>query len=766
MRDQLMDQKRWSDLATAAGLPALSGPVPAKITDWANRHPSYYALGAVGPDLFFFLPDFRAKCVNGRRFPIANSLIGVVEWLEQVYASLDTWILEDWERYFGPVSEDVDEAISRFTGDMSTLVSDITGRFSGVATTALLALASQAHDWFGEFSLGLNKGYDNQDFLWSDMLHYRKTSQFGRSLWEFANQRETTGVPTKAEATEAADRLRAYALGYITHLAADTTAHPFVNEKAGGPFRTHWQRHHLVENHMDAQTYDDEHGGDAIYNELTESGLHYRIAFTDDGGDGPMLPAYTPGDESLHALYVRRRHLDLDSQMPSELAELLFEAMGKTYNTATPPTLAGAAESSPRIIMGGDGRPDVAAIQSAYDICFRYLKLSMLDGFNHEKPMPPSVFPNLDFPQLTDPHDDPPNEGDTDMSFWDWVLAVLRFLLWLAAIAIWLATILPAIALDLATYLPRLTAYYTIQLPLYYMVKAERRIMVMTGFMHPMKDEIDNGLVRLCLGHDDFFLSMLKSMNDSLGGIDDPGLAAIGAQAAKLAGILGIAEADAAAQLLGMADAGSTRPTEPAPNANYPLSQPLDSMGKPIEYHAPWQYPMSPIELNPTFAGPYECGDMPHILLDGGMTGDQSIRAQYEHAKTPADTDTISFARADKVVNLGDPINFSAYLTWQLTRNELPKSKEGSSVADWNLDSDRGYAYKCWDWNRHRVPKKGKTHIILDMEGHSYMEPCTPPPQSDDPKGTGGCVPPPPKANDPKSPLDIHYTDERDPRCD
>jgi hypothetical protein len=773
LRVRLTDQKSWSDLATLGGVPALSGPVPANIADWAKRHPSYYALGAVGPDLFFFLPDFRAYCEKGRggpgrRVPIANSLIGVAEWLEDFYAKLDSWILEDWERYFGPGSENTEEAISRFTGDLSTLVSDITAGFAAVGTTALLSLASQAHDWWGLFSLGLNKGYDNQDFFWSDMLHYRKTSRFGRSLWEIANEREATGLPTPEKATEIADQLRAYALGYITHLAADTAGHPFVNEKSGGPFRTHWQRHHLVENHMDAQTYDDEHGGDDIYNELTESGLHYRIAFKDDGADGRSLPQYTVTDnaDTLQDLYVRRRHLDLDSEMPPELADLLFKAMGKTFNTAAAPTLAGAADSSPRIIMGGDGRPDVATIRLAYDICFRYLKLSMLDGFKHEKPKPPLVIPNFQPPLLTDPHDDPPNEGDPDMSFWDWVLAILRFIRWLAAVAIWLATILPAMALDVATYLPRLIAYYTIELPLYYMVKAERRIMVMSGFLHPMKDEIDKGLVRLCVGHDDFFLSMLKSMNDSLGGIEDNGLAAIGTQAAKLAEILGLSAAEGVAQMLGVSEVGSTEPTEPAPNANYPHSQPLDSMRKPVEYHAPWQYPTSPTELNPTFAGPYECGDMPHILLDGGMTGDQAIRAKYEHAKTPAETDQISFTEANKVVNLGDPINFAAYLTWQLTRNQPPKGSK-SSVTDWNLDADRGYAYKCWDWNRHFVPKTGASteHILLDMEGHSYMEPCTPPPQTEDPNTKGGCAPPPTMGNDPEKPLDIHYADEPDPGC-
>jgi hypothetical protein len=36
------------------------------------------------------------------------------------------------------------------------------------------------------------------------------------------------------------------------------------------------------------------------------------------------------------------------------------------------------------------------------------------------KAMPLSLFPNLDFPQLTDPHDDEPGEGDSDRPSGTW----------------------------------------------------------------------------------------------------------------------------------------------------------------------------------------------------------------------------------------------------------------------------------------------------------------------------------------------------------
>jgi hypothetical protein len=762
VRDRLKDLNGWTANPSMGTLPVLDGPSPQDIAALARAHPSYFALGAIGPDLFFFLPDFRTLCIFETPQHIANSLIGIVHCLDRLYEALDKLILEDWERYFGPGSANTADALSRLTGDLSTVVSDIIGKLFSILTTALLDLASQAYDWFGLFSLGLNMGYDNQDFFWSDMLHYRKTSQFGRSLWELA-----------AKAPTDSDKLRAYALGYITHLAADTTGHPFVNEKSGGPFRTHWQRHHLVENHMDAQTYDDDYvagrtanwphdpnlptPGPGTYSMLTESALHYRILFKEDGTeDTRPRPDYQPGDDSLHGLYVRRRHLDIDSTMPDALAKLLFAAMGQTYNTSTAPTLPGAANSSPRIIRGGDGRPATETIKNTYLLLFEYLKLSMLDGFRHKKPNPPEVFPNLAFPQLTDPHDDPPNEGDTDMSFWDRCLAVLRFILWLRAVALWLATILPAIILDVATILPRLAAYYTIELPLYYMLQAERRIMVMTSFLHPMRDEIEVGLVRMCLGPNDFFLSMLKDMNDVLGGIEDVDLATIVSQVEKLG-------ADAAvglAQLLGL---HHVTVTEPNPDERYPHAQPLDNNKDPVEYHAPWQYPSSPMELGHTFAGPYTCGDMPRVLLDATIPGTQAMRAQYENATVPSDTDQISLG-ATATDNLGDPVNFSAYLIWQLTRT-VPPNDNTTRVTDWNLDSDRGYAYKCWDWDRQQQAGASLDHVLLDTEGHQYMEPCTAPPQSENPDAPHPCYPPPKTAHDPTKPLKIHYTGQANPGC-
>lgn len=702
--EQLNQMKRWSFTASGEG----NVISPADLAAIAAEHPNYYALGAIGPDLFFFLPDFRNH--------LASPLIGVVHFLNDLYEKLDTWILEDWERYFGPGSENVEEAISRLTGDLSSVVSEIFGDLSSLLINALIDLAAQSHDWFGLFSLGLNVGYDNKDFFWSDTLHYRKTSLFANSLWAIADE---WAMRPEDDAALWSERLKAYSLGYITHVGTDTTGHAFVNEKCGGPFRTHWQRHHLIENHIDAKTYDDEHGTDVNYNMFTESALHYRIAFSDDGGNARALPPYPPGNNTIRGRYVRKRHLDLDSEMPEELATLIFDAMDRTYNTTAQSNDHGITRTSPDIIPDGDGRPEVQLIQETYLTLFRYLKMSTLDGFSHEKPSPPDVFPNLDFPQLTDPHDDAPGEADDNMSFWDWVLAILRFILWLAAVAFWLATILPAILLDLGTYPARLLAYYTIELPLFMMLKAERSVMVMTGYFHPMQDEIDMGLVQIGNNNHGNFLQVLSDVDDILGtGLE-----------------------------IGPATA------EPVPDSQYPHQTKFEETGvlntllnkSSEEYHHPWDYPETPVEICPTFAGPFQSGDLPNVLVESNIPANEDLINSYTKAANPFETDMISFSEVTANRNMGDPVNFSSFLMWQLARPEIQKN-----IPDWNLDADRGYGYKCWDWNRHLegVP----THT--DTEGHEYVAPCTPPPQSDT------------EPHNPRNPLMIHYLDTKDPGCD
>ena len=74
------------------------------------------------------------------------------------------------------------------------------------------------------------------EWWWFDAMHYRKTGKLAKRL---------------LDATPPDSPLHLYAIGYLTHVAADTVGHPYVNAISGGPYRSHAQRHKASENYQD-----------------------------------------------------------------------------------------------------------------------------------------------------------------------------------------------------------------------------------------------------------------------------------------------------------------------------------------------------------------------------------------------------------------------------------------------------------------------------------------------------------------------------------
>lgn len=65
-------------------------------------------------------------------------------------------------------------------------------------------------------------------------------------------------------------------------------------------------------------------------------------------------------------------------------------------------------------------------------------------------------------------------------------------------------------------------------------------------------------------------------------------------------------------------------------------------------------------------------------------------------------------------------MNFSTFLMWQLARVDgLPENGH----TEWNMDSDRGYAFKSWDWARNPHDLK------RDIDDHQYAGPISVLPQ-------------------------------------
>lgn len=681
-----------------------------------DENPNYAAIGAVGPDLFFFLPDFR----DVGDFQLGSVLVGVLDFIVKVYDALDPYVSK-WEHFLGPISEDTAEEMSRLTGGLSETVGDINGELSGILTTLLEDFAVQEQDWWEKFSLGLDHGYDDQSYLWSDMLHYRSTGQFGQQLWNNARKDRNQG-------------LWAYALGYLTHIATDVTAHAHVNAISGGPFRTHWQRHHLVENHMDAYWYRFDMAARAPqamagYPQWTESALYFDIGFDDKENNAPLVrPSPLPTGHTLRDNWARKRLLDKDSKLPQEIADLLVQTISDVFYSSTNP------HPHPKILrtdVNGtmEGLPTAEMIQEAYFAFWQYLKLSSTDGIAHEPPSPPEVFPNLQFPTIQDLGDPPDgNDGDFWKDVLDVILAIISVLAFIVEVSIYLATVLPAMAADLGTYPGRLTAYYTVELPLFQMLKSFRRLLVMTGYLHPMADEISQALVRIGNPMPGTFQQVLDEMGDTFGGM--------------------------------LPERGKDDMSgDPFVDKDYPHQHPE------FEFRKPWNYPDTKVELCPTASGPAAINAGPASLFTA-TDPDPEIRDALECARTPAEADEVGTTMVTTVKHMGDSVSFSKYLIWLASRTALPATDErmadlrlgghscAAGLVDWNLDSDRGYGYHCWDWNR-QMESDGNKHQHKDPNGHLYNDPCVWPPQADDMTLV-----------DPKEPLRLHWATRPDPGCD
>jgi hypothetical protein len=683
-----------------------------------KEHPNFASLGAIGPDLFFFLPDFRDEKVDGTTISVSSVLTTVLNFLEGLYKALDPYVTL-YEKYLGPISEDQAEEWSRLTGGLSEIVSNVTGDLSSILIDALGNLLIQEADWWSFFSLGLNKGFDEQAFFWSDMLHYRDTGQFGRALLKRATASNDDGAV-------------AYALGYLTHIGTDVTGHAFVNSISGGPFRLHWQRHHLVENHMDAFWYLNDatspKSGDD-YPQLTESALYFDVAFDEGDGTSPVSrPPYPPG-QTLRDNYNRKSLLDIDSTMPDPLPDVILNAMLDIWYPHG---------NHPKILTGADGRPSPDLIREAYDLFFRYLKLVTVDGFNHQPPDPPDVFPNLTFPTISQPGgDDPPDGGGSgDGNFWDdlvdFVLSVINVLGYIVEVAEYLITLPWAIVADLVTYPLRLGLYYALELPLFHLVKAFRAVMVMTGYMMPMDDEVAQTLIHIGNTEPGAFSDVLKIDGDVFGGLLPP--------------------------------PENLAPQQTYRDPSYPHAIPTDANNNANEFRTPWSYPDSVSEhhftnVHPpvaTTSGPHAAAADPTILF-GGVASDPSLRDQFEVATTPGEADVAGLA-VTPTKYLGDSVGFTEYLLWLESRDPVQANGTAVPLVDWNLDSDCGYGYHCWDWNR----KQDQALAQPDPEGNEFLEPCTWPSQADP-----GLDPGAPGTWNADVPLQVHWVGPGlvDPGC-
>ncbi|MGD0122472.1 MAG: zinc dependent phospholipase C family protein [Candidatus Limnocylindrales bacterium] len=703
-----------------AGVPAgspLSQAEADALCDAAHQYSNYLAAGAFGPDLFFLLPDFKGD--------VGKGLLAVVDWVLKTWKVMDDNFISAWDQWMSPVLDEQTTLANALTGGMLAECSEALNSANSALNDLALGLLGQAVDVFGLFSSGTQTGYADSAFYWSDMFHYRKTYQFARALYKnalLADADKPASEPSRVP------KQQAFALGWISHCATDVAGHPFTNAKCGGPYRTHWQRHHVIENHMDARVYEIQHPNATNYGSLTTAAMHFALAFGDpdaaanpndaalyDYFPGPSLsgqqkyPTYptgmTSGDNSQ-----RKAVFDHDTEpFPDHICELLLKTMAEVYcdqngNYAGPEILRWDPDSS----CNGDGRPSLQAMQNMYQVVFDYVKYVTSSGVSPMPPQAPPLVTDNPLPQppgVFDDHGGADPSQSAEKTLLEILLALLAFPIWLAELSIWLATVVPSLLTSLATWPTRELLYYTTVLPAWDLYMRCRSLLVLEGFLTPGNDEISLGLVQLGQSEKGPLLQLRADLDDPTGFASDVGFS-------ELSGLDPSGTTDRGYSLDKAYPRAVVRDQQPAWLDTAPADAPIVSS----EYVAPWRYPDHNMagmrvgwEAPRTHAGPYRQGQAAEVLM-GGLPGSEVARTAYEAATTPQETEDASKSLLGTPgSHLGDPIDYGTYLIGQLTGrwsgppdNPVYKSNDADHlVPDFNLDADRGYAYQCWDYLRH-----------------------------------------------------------------
>lgn len=266
--------------------------------------------------------------------------------------------------------------------------------------------------------------YDN--WWWTDVLHYRRTGAFAQALVGNAGANAL---------------LRAYATGYWTHIGGDVTGHPYVNSIVGGPFREHVIRHMAVENILDTWLWNHYKNADII-----NAGLERQV---DVGGD-------------IH-----------------QIAGLLVQTMRQIY------TQPGGGLSPILPTRYPNSTPTEEDLERAYQTMLIFLELSTNAGISPPVP-PPGSMDEVFEEVMNEISKSAKQVGESFNNipwwkFWLWLLALFLAALRALALIIKIITLPAAILTRVVTLAPR-WLIYEIQLALYEYVMNARYALALSGW--------------------------------------------------------------------------------------------------------------------------------------------------------------------------------------------------------------------------------------------------------------------------------------------
>lgn len=619
-------------------LAASSSNSEKAIANCINNNRAAANLGAIGPDLLFWAPDY--DFVQGLRnfvIPFKNlqntidSIEDIVEAISEGFENVinmpKDFVLNQLKNSQIPFISTTAKAVTDLDEFMEIAKDNLENNFDAIKSELLPAIFLKglgmdagietftlARSVFqGQFGSGNQIGKEEQDWYWFDMLHYRKTGDFAKKLIE------------NAEASNN-DELKAYAYAYTTHYITDTVGHPFVNTISGSPFRIAAQRHAVIENYMDQYEWNSRFDNN-IRNEMYSS-------FEFDN--------YTISDE---------------------LAELISNTLRDTY---------GAPNSArPLRYKNNDGFLSKDDIKIAFEL--QKIALEFLGGSDAvHKPVEPkpgfdeilsTFFDDIDFPSPPSIQTDSDSNNtleELSNQIEEWFQAIENWAKWALDVAKELAdTIVDAIVaaadiiVEAVTFTIELLTY-AIQNLMYNIYRAIHQILVLSGVAYPEPDDVD---LNNPLAKDHITTHKANNPQEKY-----PILKFPGQQHLDRKSYLDIFKAGDSSDYDGY---------------DFDNSNPLGFKNHEM-----------PLTTNSFY--PKNENTTPRVFIDDTVNSpfDLNVFRSFVNADTPEDTRAL-YPTLNK--GFGNAVDVSIYI---LSNKNNPSH---NVFCNWNLDGDRGYGYKTWD---------------------------------------------------------------------
>src|SRR5438128_8581940 len=106
--------------ATASPIFGANGPTAGQLTTIGRNNPTYVALGAIGPDIFFLLPDYKP--------PVGNMLWKLATTIRDLFTAWDDTFLGPYESAMGPISDNAADEINALTGGLKDTIDQISSQ--------------------------------------------------------------------------------------------------------------------------------------------------------------------------------------------------------------------------------------------------------------------------------------------------------------------------------------------------------------------------------------------------------------------------------------------------------------------------------------------------------------------------------------------------------------------------------------------------------------------------------------------------------------